>query len=512
MDRAKAVALRPLEHFAERSLFGLLAVIAVGTGFGFLLVLVRFEWGPLYRLDTGVADRLNDFVSQRGPLVTVLEAVSNLGGRPIMMWLVVIVVVGLLIRRQRRLAAYLAVTGIGALMLDPSLKLAVGRLRPVVESPVALAPGNSFPSGHALGSTVAYGALLLIFLPVVSRRLRPLLIAVVVTIIVLVGFTRVALGVHYVTDVLAGWLLGIAWLGVTGYAFRLWRRELGKPAPPISEGIEPEAAGEIAPAPREHHVLPHPRAGAAEILTGWVLIFGLLFVYGMLVSRYVGGTFISTIDTEVPQWFAEQRTPALDRVSWWMSKAGDTHTILAIALVFCPLAVAVLRRWRPVVFVALAMFGELGLFLAASAAVDRPRPDVPKLDGALPTSSFPSGHIAATICIWTAISIIVLAHSSRWWRWLPVVAVIVLPIIVAVSRVYRGMHHPTDVVGAVLLSALWMGLLWWVIRPDRRDDDHAGPDRPGDGREDGDGEREPATARAGGRQLTASTPVARGDG
>ena len=59
------------------------------------------------------------------------------------------------------------VTGVGALLLDPSLKLLVGRLRPIVDVPVASAPGNSFPSGHALGSMVAYGALLLVFLPAV---------------------------------------------------------------------------------------------------------------------------------------------------------------------------------------------------------------------------------------------------------------------------------------------------------------------------------------------------------
>ena len=311
-------------------------------------------------------------------------------------------------------------------------------------------------------------------------------------IVVLVGFTRVALGVHYVSDVLAGWLLGLAWLGVTAYAFRLWRREAGKPVRPITEGIEPEAADEIAPAPEEDHMLPHPRSGTAEILTGWVLIFGVLFVFGMLVSRYTAGTVIETLDVGIPRWFADHRTPALDGVSWWLSKAGDTHAILAVSLVFCPLAVAWLRRWRPALFVALAMFGELTLFLASARAVSRPRPDVPHLDGSLPTSSFPSGHIAATICLYTAIAIIVMPRTDRWWRWLTVAAAIVLPLAVALSRLYRGMHHPTDVVGAILLSALWITLLWWVVRPDAGDTDH-----------------EPPPASAEPRQLTGSTPAAR---
>ena len=476
--QTKAESLRPAEHFTERSLVGLLAVAAIGSGFGLLLMLVRFNWGPLYRVDHGAAAELNRIVSQYPPLVTVLQAISNLGGRPIMMWLVVIVVVVLLIRGRRRLATYLVVTGVGALMLDPSLKLIVGRLRPVVDVPVASAPGNSFPSGHALGSIVAYGSVVLIFLPAVSRRWRPLLIGAFATIVVLVGFTRVALGVHYVSDVLAGWLLGIAWLGVTAYAFRLWRREVGKPVPPIKEGIEPEAAKDITPARLEQHVLPHPRSAIAEIVTGWVLIFGVLFAFGMLVSRFLEGTIIERVDAAIPRWLAEHRTPALDALSFWMSKGGDTHAVLAVSLVVCPLAVALLRRWRPVVFFALVMFGELSLFLLLSGAVRRQRPEVPQLDQNLPTSSFPSGHIAATLCLFAAIAIIVFPRTTHWWRWIPIVLAVVMPLIVAVSRLYRGMHHPTDFLGAMLLATLWVTLLWWVIRPDAKDTDQQGPDAP----------------------------------
>jgi membrane-associated phospholipid phosphatase len=477
MDEAGHPAPDRVERFTGRSLVGLVAVVGVGSGFGLLLMLVRFGWKPLYRVDHGVADWLNGIVSAHRPVVTALTALTALGGRPVMIWLVVIVVIGLLIRGQRRLAAYLVVTGVGALMLDPSLKLIVGRLRPVVDMPVASAPGNSFPSGHALGSIVTYGALLLIFLPVAPRRLRAVTIAAFAAIVVLVGFTRVALGVHYVSDVLAGWLLGLAWLGVTAYAFRLWRREVGEAVPAITEGIEPEAAGEIAPAPHERHMLPHPRAGLAELVTGWVLIFGALFVFGMLVSRYADGTVVETVDDAVPRWLANHRTPVLDDVSWWLSRAGDTHAILAVSLVFCPLVLAILRRWRPVVFVALALIGELSLFLASAAAVDRPRPDVSHLDDRLPTSSFPSGHIAATICLYTAIAIIVMPRTDRWWRWVTVVAAVLMPAAVTASRIYRGMHHPTDVLGAVLLAAMWMTLLWWVVRPDAEDIANAVPEQ-----------------------------------
>jgi undecaprenyl-diphosphatase len=466
MDRPSGAGIRRLERFTGRSLAGLLVVLGLGAGFGLLLMLVRLEWGPLHRVDRGAAASLNDVVSENKLLVTVLKAISMLGGGGILVWLVVVVAASMLIRRQLRLAIYLVVTGLGASMLDPSLKLIVGRLRPVVDVPVESAPGNSFPSGHALGSMVVYGAVLLVFLPVVSRRMRPVLIGVMTTIVVLVGFTRVALGVHYISDVLAGWVLGMAWLGATGYAFRLWRREAGDRARPVKEGMEPEAAENITPAPEEQHVLPHPRSGVAEILTGFVLVFGVLFVVGEFFSQQIWG-----FDAAIPKWLAEQRNPDRTAVSWWLSKLGDTQSIVAVALLFCPLAVATLRRWRPAVFVALVMIGEGSLFLLVSRAVGRDRPEVEQLDGSLPTSSFPSGHIAATICLYTAMALVVMPCTRRWWRWLFVAAAIVMPLLVILSRLYRGMHYPTDVLGALLLSTLWIGLLWWVVKP-------SAPDRP----------------------------------
>ena len=452
-------------HFTERSVLGLLVVLAIGLGFGLMLLLVRFHWAPLLAVDRGVAQGLNAYVADRPGAVDVLKAVSALGGRPVLLWLVTVAVLLLFVRRRPRPAAYLIVTGIGALLLDPSMKTLVGRIRPVVDVPVATAPGNSFPSGHALGSMIVYGALVLVFLAAVPPKWRTVFVAVPAVIVAAVGFTRIALGVHYLSDVLAGWLLGAAWLSVTAYAFRLWRREAGRPAAPLRRGLEPEAGPEIRPAPDETALLPHPWAKGAEILTGWVLTFGILYLVGYLLTHYTEGTSLGRFDDGVPRWLQGLRSAGLDDLSYAWSKAGDTHAITLVVLLFCPLALAVWRQWRPVLFVVLAVVGEVTLFLCASAAVRRPRPPVEQLDGHLPTSSFPSGHIAATMCLWVAIAILVMSRVRHGWRWVSVVTAVLMPLGVAVSRMYRGMHHPTDVLGAAILTALWVGLLWWVIRP-----------------------------------------------
>jgi undecaprenyl-diphosphatase len=105
----------------------------------------------------------------------------------------------------------------------------VGRLRPVVAHAIAHGNGNSLPSGHALGSIVCYGALFLVFLPAARGTWRRVLTVVIVTLISAIGISRLLLGVHYLSDVLGAWALGVTWLGVTAFAFELSRQVTGQP-------------------------------------------------------------------------------------------------------------------------------------------------------------------------------------------------------------------------------------------------------------------------------------------
>lgn len=458
---------RLLERFTGRSLAGLIGVVAAGTLFGLMIALVRTQWEPLEHLDHGAASGLNDVVGNSKPLVGVLTFITTLGSNAVLWGLVIVGAIALMIRRRWRLAAYLAVTGVGALILDPTLKSLIGRLRPVVAHPVAHGQGNSFPSGHSLGSMVVYGALLLVFLPAVSPRWRKPVVAAMAVLVALIGFSRIALGVHYVSDVIGAWLLGFAWLGATTYAFEAWRQETGRPKlPPLTEGLEPEAAEEVKPAPADRA----PRtagAGAGRrvgtLVVGLVFIFGLLVGFGVLVTRYTNGNFLG--DRAIPKWFEAHRTPSLNKVAYLFSDLGNTHWILAVGLVAGPLLLFWSRRWRPALFLVVLLFGELGLFIGSSAVVKRPRPEVSHLEAHLPTSSFPSGHLAATICLYVAIFLLVRGRTRAWWGWLPLIPAVVMPVMVSLSRLYRGMHHPTDELGSVILAACWIPLLWYVMRP-----------------------------------------------
>jgi membrane-associated phospholipid phosphatase len=134
-------------------------------------------------------------------------------------------------------------------LLGLLFKIVVNRPRPELESPIAHAPGGSFPSGHAMTAALGCLMIVLILLPVLSAAWRAAAWAAAAVVTVAAGFCRVALGVHYVSDVLAGWVFGIAIVVATTTAFETWRRSEGRtPATPALEGIEPEAAPEIAPA------------------------------------------------------------------------------------------------------------------------------------------------------------------------------------------------------------------------------------------------------------------------
>jgi undecaprenyl-diphosphatase len=451
----------------RRTLAPLVMVTIAALVFAVLLVLVRLQWLPLESVDHGAATSINHLIAGHHALVAVVKAVTLLGSTAVVCGVIGAAAVGLALRKRWRLVIYLVVTGAGALILDPVLKSLVGRLRPVVAHPIAYGLGNSFPSGHALGSIVCYGAVLLVFLPAARGRWRPVFITVVVTLVALIGISRVLLGVHYLSDVLGGWALGITWLGVTALAFELTRISAGQPVTdPVKEGLEPEARADLSPARPEsgagHARVRHARI-AAECVVVWVLILGIIVGIGELITKDGNGNVLG--DRTIPRSFAAHRTPGLTRWSLVFTTVGETAAILVVALATCVIFLSITRRWRPVVFLATLMAGELGAFLIAAAVVRRPRPDVTHLDHGLPTSSYPSGHTAATCCLYIGIAILVIGHARGWWRWLFLVPAIVLPVLVALSRMYRGEHHPTDVLASLLLSALWLTATSLLIKP-----------------------------------------------
>lgn len=236
--------LDPEERYGLRLSLFAVAFLLAAVPFGWLLGQV-LGGGSFVRLDTAAARHLHAWVRRSPTFVTPLEVVTFFGS-PACLWLLATPAALLAWRRHHpRLGVFLAVTALGGGLLGALVKDAVGRPRPSLVDPVATAQGQSFPSGHSMSSTVVYGALLLVFLPVFARRLRPAVIGGVVLLVGAIGFSRLALGVHYISDVLGGYVLGLAWLAASVAAFSTWRVERGgAPVEPF-EGLEPEAAADL---------------------------------------------------------------------------------------------------------------------------------------------------------------------------------------------------------------------------------------------------------------------------
>jgi undecaprenyl-diphosphatase len=241
-----AARLGPLARYELRALLFGLAVVLVGIPFGLLLHQVTTD-GPLTTFDEDGAQWLNDRLADQDAAITVLRGISFLGKPIFLLFAVGIPVLWALHRGARRLAVFLAVTSIGGGLVDTAVKIAVGRPRPQVDEPIATAFGKSFPSGHSMSAMVCYGALLLVFLPLLAGPWRRLAVGATALLIALIGFSRLTLGVHFVSDVLGGFVLGAAWLSASVAAFEIWREDRHLPrTAPLTEGIEPEETDELA--------------------------------------------------------------------------------------------------------------------------------------------------------------------------------------------------------------------------------------------------------------------------
>ncbi len=203
--------------------------VALGTLLAFAVPLVVVSLaGALVRalsgsdgsnpLDAHVLDWMIDRRSDG--LTDVMRAVTTLGGTLFLVPLTVVGVVLLSSMRRFWLAGYLATVVIGASLLSSTAKLIVGRPRPPVDVHLASVGPSAFPSGHATQAAATYLAVAIIVAVLVrSPVVRRVVWGTCALIVVGVGVSRLYLGVHWFTDVVAGWLAGAAWALGAAWAF-----------------------------------------------------------------------------------------------------------------------------------------------------------------------------------------------------------------------------------------------------------------------------------------------------
>src|SRR5881392_453117 len=205
---------------------------------------------PLAETDHGLATWFHAHLTRT--FVTVLRAFTDFGSSEWIGIILFFVVLFFVWKRSWPSLVTLIVAVPGGMLLNELVKVLVHRHRPFVDGPFVDWSGYSFASGHTIGATLLYGQLLLFVLPTLkARHWRIVAVSCAALLISLVGFSRIALGAHFLTDVLAAIFFGVLWLAFCLFAGKPMRRSvvLAPGMPLVSEPAlvrveEPEQAAQ----------------------------------------------------------------------------------------------------------------------------------------------------------------------------------------------------------------------------------------------------------------------------
>jgi undecaprenyl-diphosphatase len=210
------------------------------------------------------------------------------------------------------------------------------------------------------------------------------------------------------------------------------------------------------------------RQSATRLLLPLAVVYGLMVGLGVLVTKVLDGVWPLTAEDSVSRELERERDALGNGVSLVFSTIGSTPAIVAATALVALILVLRGRRWRAALFLAGAVSAQALLFLFTTLVIDRERPEVAHMDVSPPTSSFPSGHTSAAVALYCGLALILALRSGHgsghgsghspirtsWW-WL----LVAVPAGVALSRLYRGMHHPSDVVGSFVNAGLCLLVL-----------------------------------------------------
>jgi len=202
-------------------------------------------------------------------------------------------------------------------------------------------------------------------------------------------------------------------------------------------------------------VWPLPRPALWTLAKGGAVLLVFWTAIGLFFMQFLDDGPVGDADRAGAEWLEDHRTSTWNSLTHYGSMMSETLVKTILVVVVGAAMVAIWRRWHDGVFLAVTVILEATVFVISSVIVGRDRPPVEHLDDAAPSGSFPSGHSAAAVAFYVSLFVIIRWHTqNRAVRAFFAVVAVAVPIIVAVSRVFRGMHHPIDVVAGLLLGAM----------------------------------------------------------
>lgn len=186
------------------------------------------------------------------------------------------------------------------------------------------------------------------------------------------------------------------------------------------------------------------------LLGGYFLLALCSIAVGLLVTNgLLAVDEVKRLDERFPSWLEGERTATLTDLSWVGSEIAGGYVIPAV-IGLVALVMVVQRKWRIAAYVLFGVAVESATYRATTLFVHRERPDVERLESLPFDDSYPSGHTAASIALYSGLALLVTSRLAQGPARVVVWAgALAIPPLVALSRIYRGMHHPIDALAAI---------------------------------------------------------------
>jgi undecaprenyl-diphosphatase len=212
----------------------------------------------------------------------------------------------------------------------------------------------------------------------------------------------------------------------------------------------------------------HALRAAAEKTDTLVAAFGIFLVVGLLVAgigvvgfvalaSHVQSGKTQALDDAVIRWMGAHHTRALDAAMIELTALGTGTVVIMIVAVAALFLVLTSHKYSAILLLA-STAGGLVLNGMLKIGFNRPRPSIFLPEVHTVSSSFPSGHAMSAAIVYSTVAYLAARlHKRRWARWLVMTAAFVVIALISISRLYLGVHYPSDVVAGVAIGLAWAG-------------------------------------------------------
>jgi membrane-associated phospholipid phosphatase len=447
-----ACDLRSPGWLATRPGIGLAMLLLGSILFIALAYGVKMANGPILQWDTAATKALHAQLKNIPASLVEYVIFGFFAGKEMVIAIGVILAVHFIYKRfWRELAMVLIGLGGGA-MIWYFFNQYFGRPRPAGQLPILPLTDPSFPSGLALAAVLCYGLLAYLIVPrIASKALKWIVSIALAVVTVWIGLSTVIAGDHYVTDVLAGYALGIAWAGLVYTLMEMSLKEttvqMSIPVTATSEGLR---------TPGLFHSRP---------IVGLVLVLLAALCFAGLSYNLVSHGPLLQVDTTVYRALireAKIAPPIVNEIMIFGFFVGK-QLVLLIVTILC------------IYFIYKHYWRELAMILLSSAIGSivwnfvihyfaRPRP--PDQTGLIVKTipSFPSGHTMSALIVYGFLAYLIIPKMpSLAWKWTVAIVSVLIVLFIGFSRVFQGGHYLTDVIGGYAFGLAWAGLIYLLV-------------------------------------------------